>query len=354
VNSRDAIKCADPWSNLHTMNSMQRFTNRIKGEPVDRPPNFDIFMQFAAHHIGRPLAAYYQDYRVLVEANLAVIQDFEIDIAQAISDPFRETFDFGAAIEFPPDDLPIAREPLLADTAMLSTLRPPDPYTGKRMSDRLEAVRSFREQVGGEIPIMGWVEGALAEAADLRSPSEIMMDVVLRPEWVEELLEICVETAIAFARAQVEAGADIIGLGDAVGSLVSPAMYRRFALPYEKRIFEAVHEMGAIARLHICGDTNRIVAGMVETGAEIIDLDWMVDMEAAGKSYGEDIAFCGNFDPVVVMLEGTAEDVYAATVQCIDIGGPLSISNAGCEIPLGTPAANLRAQSQALRDMGPG
>jgi uroporphyrinogen-III decarboxylase len=51
---------------------------------------------------------------------------------------------------------------------------------------------------------------------------------------------------IAFARAQVEAGADIIGLGDAVASQISPAMYRRFALPYEQRIFQAVHQMGGL------------------------------------------------------------------------------------------------------------
>ena len=180
------------------------------------------------------------------------------------------------------------------------------------MSDRLEAIRSFREQVGGEVPIMGWVEGALAEAADLRGLAEIMLDLAMQPEWVEELLEICAEVAIAFARAQIEAGADIIGLGDAVGSLVSPPMYRRFALPYEQRIFAAVHEMGAVARLHICGNTNRIVADMVDSGADIIDLDWMVDMAAAAEQFGDRVSFCGNQDPVVVMLEGTPDDVYEA------------------------------------------
>ncbi len=295
------------------MNSMERFTRRLHAEPVDRPPNFDIFMTRAARHIGQPQAAYYQDYRVLVDANLAVLHDFDLDIVQAISDPFRETHDFGGRIDFPPDDVPILVAPLLAEPEDLAKLQPPDPYTGKRMSDRLEAVRSFHAQVGGDTPILGWVEGALAEAADLRSVNELMMDVVLRPEWVDELLEICTETAIAFARAQVEAGADIIGLGDAVGSLVSADMYRRFALPYEQRIFAAVHEMGALARLHICGNTNRIVPDMVASGADIIDLDWMVDMQSAAARFGDRVSFCGNFDPVTVMLQGTPDDVYAAT-----------------------------------------
>jgi uroporphyrinogen decarboxylase len=325
--------------------------HRLDGRPVDRPPNFNIFMTFAAHHIGQPLSSYYLDHRVLVDANMAVLSDFDLDIVQAISDPFRETADFGAEIEFPPDDLPVSRTPLLVEPDDLRKLRPPDPTAGKRMSDRLQAIRLFHEQVGDEVPIMGWVEGALAEAADLRTPNELMLDLVLRPEWVEELLELCVDVGIAFARAQVEAGANIIGLGDAVGSLVSADMYRHFALPYEQRIFAAVHEMGAVARLHICGNTNRIVADMVASGADIIDLDWMVDMESAAAQFGDRVSFCGNFDPVTVMLEGTPDTVYQHTQQCMHIGGSRAFSGAGCEIPMDTPHANLHAQSRALHQL---
>ena len=248
-----------------------------------------------------------------MEANLRILEDFDTDIAQAISDPYRECHDFGAEIEFPPDDLPFSRTPLLAELDDIKRLQPPSPYTGKRMRDRLEAIRLFRAEVGGAVPIMGWVEGALAEASDLRNINNLMLDLSTEPERVEELLEICVEVEIAFARAQVEAGADIIGLGDAVASLVNPKMYRRFALPYEQRIFAAVHELGAICRLHICGNTNRIVDAMVESGADIIDLDFMVDMGAAAAKYGDRVSFCGNFDPVAVMLRGTPDQVFAAS-----------------------------------------
>jgi MtaA/CmuA family methyltransferase len=222
------------------------------------------------------------------------------------------------------------------------------------MSDRIAAVSAFRAQVGGEVPIMGWMEGALAEAADLRGVSTLLMDVLDRPEWVRDLLERCVEVGIAFARAQVAAGADIIGLGDAVASQVSPRVYRALALPYEQRIFSAVHEMGALARLHICGNTSRILKDMAQSGADIIDADWMVDPAAAAAAFGERAAFCGNFDPVAIMFQGTPEQVREAVLRCLREGGPRSISNAGCEIPDGTPHANLLAQVQALRDYGAG
>lgn len=332
-----------------SLSPSERLARRLRREPVDRPPNFDIMMQFAAHYVGRPLAEYYQDHRVLVEANLAVQDAFALDIVQAISDPYREAADWGAAVEFPPDAIPLCEAPLLADPDTLASLRAPDPATGRRMSDRLEAVRRFREQVGGQVPIMGWVEGAFAEAADLRGVSNLLTDVYDRPEWVNELLERCTEVEIAFARAQIAAGADIIGLGDAIASQVSPRMYEKYALPYEQRIFAAVHEAGGLARLHICGNTTKLLGMMARSGADIIDVDWMVDMRAAHEAFGPSIAVCGNFDPLAVMLRGTPDEVRAATAACMAAGGPNAISAAGCEIPDGTPHANLRAQAEALK-----
>jgi uroporphyrinogen decarboxylase len=321
---------------------------RLKGEPVDRVPNFDIMMTFAAHYIGKPLREYYLDYRVLVDANLAMLEDFQLDIVQAISDPYRETHDLGGDILFEPDHMPLCPVAQLRDYDDIKSLKFVAPEDGPRMSDRLKALRSFREHVGGEVPIMGWVEGALAEAADVRGINEIMVDVSLEPAWVEELLEKLVEVEIAFARAQVAAGADIVGLGDAVASLVNREMYRQFALPYEQRIFRAVHEAGALARLHICGRTTHLLDLMVESGADIIDVDWMVPFDKASQVFKDRISICGNFDPVVVMMQGTPDDVRRATKRCIELGGPRMFSAGGCEIPDGTPHENLRAQNEML------
>ena len=330
------------------MNSFERFSARLRGAPVDRPPNLDIFMTFAAHYNGQPLSRYYQDYRVLAQANLALLEPFRIDIVQAISDPFRETADCGAEIVFPDDGLPICRRPWLAEPADLTRLAPPAPAAGRRMSDRLEAVSALRTAVGGQAPVMGWVEGALALAADLRGVSNLLLDLYDRPAWVLELLEVCVQLQIAFAQAQVQAGADLIGLGDSVCSQVAPAMYRRFGLPYEKRIFAAVHELGCRTRLHICGNTTRILEDMAQSGADILDLDWMVDLGHAARVVNDRAALCGNQDPVCIMLQGTPEQVHAATLACLHQGGPRWLSAAGCEIPDGTPQANLLSQAAAL------
>lgn len=134
-------------------------------------------------------------------------------------------------------------------------------------------------------------------------------------------------------------------------------MYRQFALPYEQRIFAAIREAGAVGRLHICGNTSRIVADMARSGAAIVDLDWMVDWPQAVQTLaGAGVAACGNFDPVKVMLQGTPETVRQAVLSCVAGGDAHSFIMAGCEIPDGTPDANLLAQYHALneaQDWGP-
>lgn len=331
------------------MNAFERMNLRLQGKSVDRPPNFDIMMAFAAHYIKQPLSKYYLDYHVLCEANFAVTEDFELDIVQAISDPYRETSDFGAEIEFPVDGIPLCTVPLLKTPDDLKFLSSPKPEDGPRMGDRLAAIELMKSKLGGEVPVMGWVEGAIAQAVDLRGMGTLLLDVYDSPTWVQDLLEHCVNVEISFVEAQVDAGADIIGLGDAVASQISSRMYRKLALPYEKRIVDAIHAKGALARLHICGDTSHILADMVNSGADIIDIDWMVDMERAAAVFGDGPAVCGNFDPVRVMLRGTPDQVFAATSECMKMGGSRCVSAGGCEIPDKTPYKNLRAQTAALR-----
>lgn len=332
------------------MHSLQRLQKLLAGQPIDRIPNFDIFMIRAAHHIRAPLSTYYLDHRVLCEANLAVMQEFKLDIVQAISDPYREAADTGLEVEFPTDNLPLSKKPLITQPEQLKDIHFPVHHFGPRMTDRLDGILLMREQVGNEVPVMGWVEGALAEAADLRGVTQIMKDLKQRPAWLKELLEKCVEVEIAFACAQIEAGAHIIGLGDAVASLISPTMYREFALPYEQRIFEAVKAKGAIPRLHICGNTAHLLQDMARSGAQIVDIDSMVDFRQAVQDL-DGLAICGNINPVSIFLQGTPGQVRAAVLDNASAGYPLWISAAGCEIPDETPAENLHAQTQVLSEL---
>lgn len=334
------------------MTSYERLMARLAGKPVDRVPNNCIIMGFGARYIGASYKEFVTDYRVLTEAGIRCREDFELDILSAISDPMREAEGFGANVVFPEDAVPYASEPLVASLSDLTKLKVKDPASCARMNDRLLAVRRYAEYAGKDCAVQGWVEGGFAEACDLRDLNNMMMDIFDEPEAVAELLDICTRQAEAFAAAQVEAGADIVGIGDAAASLIGPAMYEEFALPYEKRIVEAIHKAGGKAKLHICGDINKLLELAAETGADLIDCDWMVDFKEANRIFGDRCSACGNFDPVGVLLQGTPASIGQAVEGCLAVSSSRSVMAAGCEVPVLTPPENLAAVAEALKKAG--
>ncbi len=334
------------------MNSIERFTQRLQGMPVDRVPNFNIMMTFAAHFIKQPLSRYYLDYHVLCEANLAVINEFSLDIVQAISDPYREAADIGSEIIFPEDNLPICVRPLIEHVSDLQRISSTSKKMGARSIDRLSAVRYLSEKVDGEIPVMGWAEGALAQAATLRGIQQLLLDMYDQPDFVHDLLEICLDIEIDFVKNQILAGAEIIGIGDSIASQIGPKMYRQFGLPYERRIFDVIRAAGVVGRLHICGDITRILSDVANCGADIIDIDSLVDINDAVKKIDDRAAICGNINPVQILLQGTPQQVKKSVFSCLRLGGSRLFCAAGCEIPDKTPNENLLAQVEALEEYG--
>lgn len=334
------------------MNSFERVHNRLAGKPVDRAPNLNILMQFAAKYIDVSFDKFCLDYRYLVDANIRCNEYFGIDMLNTMSDAFRETYDFGAQIEFPHDSLPICKEHFLQEPGDIRKLKVFDPLLSTRMLDRIRAVELYKTEAGTSYSILGWVEGAFAEAADLRGMNDLMVELYDEPEFIKEVLEICCEQGILCAREQVRAGADFIGVGDAAASLVSPSLYKEFVLPYEQKLFSAIHEMGAKVKLHICGDINHIFPHMCESGADIIDIDWMVDMKTAIQTANGRLSVSGNFDPVAVLLSGTPQDVKNAVKHCLDLADERTFISAGCEVPKFTPYENLKAVEEALLEYG--
>jgi MtaA/CmuA family methyltransferase len=324
------------------MTSKERLYAVIAGRSCDRPPVTPIFMSWAAHYINRTYRDYYLDGDVLVSAQLAVTKAFGIDQASAISDPWREASGFGMAFDYPEEGVGQPRGYLIDSDVDVRKLRPVDAASG-RMGQRVESVRKLTEAVGRTHSVLGWVEGPLAEYADLRGLDKAMLDLIDKPELYLAAAEAVVENAIAFARAQIAAGADMIGIGDAAASLVGPALFRDLVLPLETRLVAAIHDAGAAVKLHICGNTVPIVGLMAQTGADVIDLDWMVPLDKARETVGPGVTLCGNFDPVRVLLQGTPETVAAAARECLRQGGSRFILMPGCEVPPGTPEANIRA-----------
>ena len=327
------------------MTGRQRILATLAGEPTDRLAAMPITMMFAATQAGVPYGRYASDHRMLVEAQLLTAERFDFDHVSVISDPAREAMDLGAAACLFEDQPPAMDEsqPLLADKATLVALRPLDPWQGPRMRDRLDAIARFKQRVGDDKCIEGWVEGPIAEAADLRGINTIMLDLIDDEAFVHDLLAFTLEQGVAFAKAQVEAGADIIGVGDAAASLLGPDFYRRFVWPNEKRLVDAIHAMGSRVRLHICGNTRPLLADMGRLGADLVDLDYFAPVAEARAAMAPTQVLLGNLDPVRTLRDSSPDAITAALAHCHAAAGRAYILGAGCEIPRDTPDAHVHA-----------
>ncbi|MGA2069427.1 MAG: uroporphyrinogen decarboxylase family protein [Thermoguttaceae bacterium] len=330
------------------MNGRERILAMLEGRAVDHLPLMPITMMFAADRIGAPYGRYAADYRVMAEAQVRTAEQFGFDYVSCISDPAREAADCGAAVHYFDDQPPAIDEThaLLADKGVLGRLKVPDPLGGGRMHDRVRAAALLRERVGQERLVEGWIEGPCAEAADLRGINRLMTDFFDDPPFVRDLFEFVLDMETRFAAAQVEAGADLLGLGDAAASLVGPQIYEEFVLPCERRLVDAVHALGVKVRLHICGNTRRILAAIGTLGCDLVDIDYMVPLEEARRAMGPRQVLAGNLNPVAAVRNGTPESLARAVAECHRQAGPRYVVAAGCEVPRDTPEANVLA----LRD----
>jgi len=332
------------------MTPKERVSARLSGQKCDRIPNFSILMTFAARYAGRGMDEFCKDYRVMAECNIKANEAFGIDLLNTMSDAYRETADYGADIRFPADRLPICGHLINAPEDM-KKLKPFKIEDSARMLDRLNAIAEYKRVCGDHWPVMGWLEGCGAESADLMGLTELIFALYDEPAMVREMMDICLETAINCIGPQIKAGADIVGVGDAVASVLGPGIYREWILPYERRIFEEIRRRGAAGRLHICGDITPLLGDINTCGADIIDIDWMVDFRAARRIIDGSKFICGNFDPVTVVQDGTPETVAAAVRACAAAGGDRCIIMPGCEVPRDTPHANLRAITGTLETL---
>ena len=120
----------------------------------------------------------------------------------------------------------------------------------------------------------------------------------------------------------------------------------------EKKLVDHIHAMGAIAKLHICGNTAKIQPDMIKLGADIVDVDHLVGSMAPFAQYlGSEQVLSGNSDPVSVIQDGNAEKIFKSVQECFEQTGGRTIVSAGCEVTPETSIDNFKAFRQAALEL---
>jgi MtaA/CmuA family methyltransferase len=317
-------------------------------------------MMFSARHAGIPYIDYTKDGKTMAECQLKLVRDFGIDCVLMCSDPAREVIDIAGdgSVKWFEDQGPVINEDkaALSDKARLKEWEVPDPHRPGRMHDRVRAIEICSGELCGETSIVGWVEGPLALAQELRGLTRIMTDMLDDPAFVRDLMDFTSEVAIVYAGAQIEAGADTIGMSDAAASMIGPRHYRDLVLPWQRRVLQSVRHAhpDVILRQHMCGNVNALVTQMATLPVDIYELDFPTDLAAARAGLGPNRVIMGNVSTVTHMLTGTPQDVEAECGRCYGICGQYHVVGAGCELSPFTPPENLHAMVRFAAAHTPG
>jgi MtaA/CmuA family methyltransferase len=341
------------------MGSYQRIRKVITGEPVDHLPAQPVIMMFAAKHAGIKYIDYTKDGHLMAKAQLKLVEDFGVDCLLTCSDPAREVIDIAGegSVLWYEDQGPAINEEkaALTEKARLRTFRVPDPLAPGRMFDRIRSIEMMRREAGPDVSIVGWVEGPLALAAELRGVNNVMLDMIDDPAFVHDLMDFTAEVAIPYAEAQIQAGADTIGMSDAAACMMGLDRYETFLHPRQHRVLESIKSRhpGVVTRLHMCGKTDPLVARMGQLPADIIELDYPTALAPARQVLGPQRVILGNVSTITDLLEGTPEQVYEAARSCHQICGRYHVVGSGCEVSPATPPENLRALLAYAREHKP-
>jgi MtaA/CmuA family methyltransferase len=329
------------------MSKKSDFLKLLAGESLSRTRFYPILMHFAARFNGQTYGGLASDYRILVESNVKCLEYFDLDMVSLISDPYRETSAFGAPVEFIPEGVPQCKTKVIKSPVDIQELKRPDVLKNPRTLDRINGARYYQEILNGSVPVMGWVEGPLAEACDLAGVTEMLIMLMMDPESAHLLLDKCLDTAKDFAREQIAAGCDLIGVGDAICSQIDSDTYQTFVFNRHRQLVEYIHSLGTPVKFHICGNTTHLWPALSKLRLDIFDLDFMTDLEAAFQAFGPDVVRCGNINPVDIQNLSPGELFDRSKFLVDQEKGRKFMLSGGCEITVNTPVDNLIAMRRA-------
>jgi len=262
----------------------------------------------------------------------------------------------GVPIDVPPDEPARTAGSLLSDIREVDDLGPVDISAHEGIQSWLETVRLLVGHFGNEILIRGNCDQCPFTLASMLRGSEAWLMDLLDPdqrERVDKLLQHCTGITKQFIRLMSTTGAHMTSNGDSFAGpeLISPELYREFALPYERQITAVAHEVKLPYVLHICGNTAPIIKDMLRSGADGLELDYKTDVQLARTLMKDQTVFIGNVDPSGILAMGSLAQIEETTRRLLEVFADTSrfVLNAGCAIPPVTPSGNLRAFIRTAR-----
>ncbi|MFB6112644.1 MAG: uroporphyrinogen decarboxylase [Halodesulfurarchaeum sp.] len=329
------------------------FLRAARGERTERPPVW----------LMRQAGRYLPEYREIRE---------DYTFREAISTPeVAEEITLQPFERFHPDgvvmysDILVALEPLGLEYRIESGVGPvvmdpveaPDdiPESRRPIDESLDYVGDLLDRlvdrVGEEAAVLGFAGGpfTLASYAVAGEPSRSHVPVrrfrAKHPEAFARLLDTFADVVTDYLKYQVDHGADAVQLFDTYAGLLGPEDYREFIVPLHREIIEAID----VPTIVFVRNMNGRLDLLEDADADVVALDWTVEMDRAREVLGPDVPVQGNLDPSYLL--GDPDFVREKTRSVIEQAGPTGhILNLGHGLDRRTPIENVEAFVETARN----
>jgi len=338
------------------MNGFERINAALKGERADKIPVMLHNFLMAAREHGVTLQEYRNSPQVIAETFIAAVDRYHYDGILVDIDTVTLAGAVGVPVDFPVNEAARSHQGNLMNLEDVTRLKPVDIENYPYIRIWLEAVRILKEYYKDQVYIRGNCDQCpFSLASMMRGAQNWMLDLMTgQGELLVQLLEYCTDATSQFIRLMAQTGCDMVSNGDSPAGpeMISPEMYIKYVLPYERKIVDIAHQAGKAYTLHICGNTDVILDHMVTTGADALELDYKTDINRIYQTIHNTTTLIGNIDPSGVLAMGTVNEVRNKTLELLTAyqGSNRFILNAGCAIPPTTPSENLQEMIRTARE----
>ena len=333
------------------MNGYERCMAAIKGQPVDRlPVDLHTFLM-CAQDSGMGYDEFVRDGAAMARMQLALWREFGHDMLLVENGTAALAEALGCQVACRPDGPPVVEKPLIGEPEEIPGLKIPENFWDSPMlRANLEAVGRLREVLGDQAFVMGrGDQGPFSLASQLYGMERLLMELMDEEQTgnILKLVEFCTQACIQYQSRLLQAGAHGTSMGDSMAGpdVLSPSMYREFAMWAEEKVIHGIHGQGGIISLHICGNATPILRQLCGLGADILEIDEKTDLNKALWEARGKCALLGQISPTL-LRNGRAAEIAAEVERTVETAGGQTatglILGPGCALAGDTPKENVK------------
>jgi len=325
-----------------------------EGRVPSRMPVFSLGLEFHLRRSGVTDREARLDVEKMVACQVQAMREYDEDWAAIFPDDYIEFEPLGLPMS---DDenhptMPVAYLPFTRET--LNRFRIPDPHKKMRLPIHLEMLRRLKKQLGESVLVMGRIAAPFSAVGLVYGIEELMIGLMTQPELVKDNAQFFIDHQVAFGQAQLDAGADLLWLGDCCASsaFCSPDHFSAFAFDAAAEVAQALVAAGGLLVYHTGEKSLAHLAKQVQLPVHAVNCGEGVCIAEAKSALEPKLCLMGNFDPIL-LRDGSPEQVAEATQKMIgeNLPGGRYIFNTGEGVMCNSPPANVAAMLDAAKTL---